>query len=186
MEIIVISIINLELLVFNSAYLIRKLRDSFKVSYDVMNKSIPVKKSVLKKGEMIETSVRIASWPLQINWEDTLVWEECIHSDFQHLFSPSNAFSDNRFIEREILRSFRTIFEHTNNIFTDPTKTSGKDIPAYLFYNYKEGQIPEWVMKIERLGECFSTEYKPKDLEKIQIEIKKKLLRGLGWNLDES
>jgi len=101
------------------------------------------------------------------------------------LFSPSNAFSDNRFIEREVLRSFRTIFEHTNNIFTDNTKTSGKDIPEYLFYEGENNQW-SWDLKIDRLDKCFKREYNLEQLDRIRIHYRKRLLRGLGWNVDES
>ena len=156
--------------------------DYIGVRYSVPNE---IKELNLKKGEMIETRVKIASSANPINWEDCLDWETCEHTDFQQLFSPSNAFSDNRFIEREVLRSFRTIFEHTNNIFTDNTKTSGKDIPEYLFYEGENNQW-SWDLKIDRLDKCFKREYNLEQLDRIRIHYRKRLLRGLGWNVDES
>ena len=102
-----------------------------------------------------------------------------------HFSWPINAFSDTRYVEREVLRAFRSIYESENNITTDPTKTGGRDIPGFL---YDEDEYRDWLwnVRIDGLRRCFPNEYDSEQIEQIKINYQKKILNRLWWNLDES
>jgi|SaaInlStandDraft_2_1057019.scaffolds.fasta_scaffold02492_2 hypothetical protein len=102
----------------------------------------------------------------------------------RHLSWNINSFSDTRYVEREVLRAFRSIYESENNITTDPTKTGGKDIPGFLFdEKYREWL---WNVRIDGLSRCFPNEYDSEQIEKVKLNYQKRILKRLWWNVDES
>lgn len=51
-----------------------------------------------------------------------------------HLLYPLNKYSDTRFLEREIIRSFRTIFKNQNNNTLDVRSNFSLDIPNWVLF----------------------------------------------------
>ena len=141
-----------------------------------------------KKNRVSETEQFAEKRKNNLRWVgDQQLDYEGMEEDFRkrlHFSWPINSFSDTRYVEREVLRAFRSIYESENNITTDPTKTGGKDIPGFLF-DEKYGEWL-WNVRIEGLSRCFPNEYDSEQVEKIKLNYQKRILKRLWWNVDES
>jgi len=99
--------------------------------------------------------------------------KESFRHDLEFLKYPDNAYRDNRYLEREIIRAFRTTFEKSQKIIRSDENIAGKGIPGFYWYNRKS--------HIDIVTDGLANNIRINDILQVKKTMKNSLLKRLWW-----
>ena len=94
-----------------------------------------------------------------------------------HLLYPKNSYSDTRYLEREILRAFRTIYENQNNNLLSIKTYAGLDIPNWAVYSPSEDD--NTIIDIKIQGFMRYIEQSPNAMKESEENLKQIMINNL-------
>lgn len=115
-----------------------------------------------------------------INQEDSMIGTKK-GSDLPnliHLLYPKNSYSDTRYLEREILRAFRTIYENQNNNILSIKTFAGLDIPNWAIY-YPSEDDDDSIIDIKIQGFLRYIEQSPNAMKESEENLKQIMINNL-------